>query len=251
VIRIQLIREQSLLSLGQWVLVIAFAYATSGIALAASATSSGTTSSAYEGPSMIAELVTHNSKRESPKVVNRVAISSLGFRMESDPRDGKTKPNLMIQNFQTRQFWLVDQDRRMFVEIPDDDQGASDTQTANDYETGIMTTRVCGDLPKRALGPSAWRGNKVTVWLCERGPIDGIKQFYSPYWRLVVREEHADGRVSELKNIKRMTVKAEAFRPPTGFRSTDINEFMGVIKPLETYQATSVDAKPEDGGQRK
>lgn len=187
----------------------------------------------YDGPSIMAQVVNENRHYPEASFINKLMICRTGLRLETASHSPAEKPNLFIQNFITDQAWLVDQTRKIYVEIPvtDDDLSVAEEE----YASGMAATAACEGLNKKAAGTREWRGFKVSVWDCDPGNGAIIRQLYSPYWGLVVREENTAGISSELRQIKRVEFDPDVFKPPADHRVTDLKELLHGVSELEDY----------------
>lgn len=187
----------------------------------------------YDGPSIMAHVINENRQHPETSFVNKLMISRLGLRLETASHGPSEKPNVFIQNFVTDQAWLVDQTRKIYVEIPETDDELPGVEEG--YTSGMVTTSACEGLNKKAAGTRQWRGFKVSVWDCDLGNGATIRQFYSPYWGLVVREENMAGISSELNQIKPVELDPDLFKPPANYRVTDFRELLQGASKLESY----------------
>ena len=200
----------------------------------------------FRGAPIVAEVVTRQRNADSSmQFTNLVMISSTGMRMASDPQSPGAQPFLFIQNFQTGQAWMLDTDRHLFAELPPEPESdPGDAVISEDgpplslaeFPSGILMHRACMGQPRYGAGTAVWRGNPVTVWVCRLRGGYSVRQYFSPYWNLVVREDMPDGQITELRNIRRAPLEVSLFSPPQGFQKISLPALLGAAAPLQHYQ---------------
>ncbi|MGQ7848689.1 hypothetical protein ACUNV4_29605 [Granulosicoccus sp. 3-233] len=180
----------------------------------------------------------------------RLVYSQWGLRAEQLADDSG---NVFIANHAEDAFWFLDRKRRLVHEIPvvvsdsSAEEGESDVAGPPiagarpgppESAPGVLSVvqlEPCKGMVKVSLGDSVFQGRDVHRWSCL---IDGER--FEEHWfaadpGVVVRMASRDGFVRELTEIHERHASAAYFRPPSHYRSVEIEELINPAVPISSY----------------
>ncbi|MBX2838521.1 MAG: hypothetical protein KTR35_16805 [Gammaproteobacteria bacterium] len=191
-------------------------------------------------PSISAEHVTLSSDGKEVIARSIVQLSPNGMKVFDF---GEGHSSEVIQNFKEDKAWLVNRAQKLVYELPNQDYAESDEWSENrsstvdksefkvtdDYDTkrlGLLSVEPCIGLDPESAGSKVWRGQKVDVWNCGANGQPVSTQYFSPDWRIVVREKRIGGSIEELRSLKRVAFPTKYFNPQKKFRLAKLRELL-------------------------
>ncbi len=93
----------------------------------------------------------------------------------------------------------------------------------------------CEGLEKEALESAMFQGRTVQRWSCLFDGESVEEHWYAQNPGVVVRMATRDGFVSELTEIHRRHAAPAYFRPPSHYRSVEIEELINPAVPISSY----------------
>jgi hypothetical protein len=162
-------------------------------------------------------------------------MSKHGVRIESKGMFNDDNKGLYIQNFHSKESWIVDPKNKIFSLIIEDEQ--ENNNNSNSRMGGIMATHPCldaKDSEKKIEKKIPLAEDNIIVWSCS---IDNkiIKQGYSQRWKIVIWEELPSGNMSKLVNIKKIEFEKGFYMPPKHYREVSLKEFYTGAPALKKY----------------
>lgn len=150
-----------------------------------------------------AELLNYNKFAPKNKYKSKVSVSKHGVKIRSKGMFHDEAQGVYIQNFHSKNSWVIDTKSKIFSLINEPQEEASGESESR--MGGIMATHPCTgykDAEKKMENEKTLTNDSITIWSCHLNNKT-IKQGYSQRWKIIVWEEHPNGNISELINIKK------------------------------------------------
>ena len=187
----------------------------------------------------------------------RITYSLHGLRVE---QQGEAAGNVFIANYSEDAFWFVDRNRHLVHAIPvivgaDTEAGevaatemsgmSAEVLPGDRQDSALSIPRrfsaiqfePCEGLSRVSLGELRFQGRAVQRWSCLFGGEEIEEHWFSDDAGVVVRTETPDGFVSELTDVQsRRFVASTSFRPPSHYRSVEIQELINSAVPISSYR---------------
>ena len=186
----------------------------------------------------------------------RVTYSAHGLRVE---QLGEDSGNVFIANYSEDAFWFLDRNRHLVHAIPvivgasGEKGGAAASELAdgsagpvpddeNDAAQAVperyskIQVEPCNGLSRVSLGEIDFQGGTVQRWSCLYDDEAFEEHWFSGDAGVVVRIETRDGFVSELTDVSKRHVASAYFRPPSHYRSVEIEELINPAVPISSYR---------------
>ncbi|MCU7920994.1 MAG: hypothetical protein KZQ95_21940 [Candidatus Thiodiazotropha sp. (ex Epidulcina cf. delphinae)] len=166
-------------------------------------------------------------------------FSEHGMRTESLlPQSGKPQ-FIVIHNYRTQQEWLVNPARRYFSELPEGKPVSSNDEAASGHETAlpsVLAPTPCAGIKGEKRTTRTIRNTELNVWKCtdEQGRV--YIQHFSTLLGLVIRQETADGEVSELQEIALIDKPPGYFKPSDLWREVTLEAVLTGAPVLPAYE---------------
>lgn len=187
-------------------------------------------------PSISGVMRTFSSNAPDVFVESWVVLSPHGMRVT----DGVSKSEI-IKNFTEQRLWLQDRKAKIQHEInlkalETDFPELAPALMGTGSESNIFGNKPCDTWSGIHEGERIWRGMVVEVWGCEEesGMVVN-RQYFSQQYSIVVRVEHPNSIVEELRNISDLQTQSSDFQPDKEFNLVSYTEFTSGESPLTPY----------------
>ena len=161
----------------------------------------------------------------------RVTYSSKGLRVEQLKDDSG---NVFIANYAEHAFWFLDRKRHLVHSIPVLVTSQDVKNEASSYS--IIQSEPCEGFDKVRGDESVFQGRAVQRWQCLHEGELFEEHWYAKNPGVVVRVETRDGFVSELTEVHQRHAAQAYFRPPSHYRTVEIEELINPAVPISSYR---------------
>jgi len=168
------------------------------------------------------------------KRLSKIRMSHVGVREEEQDLNKSGEARFaMVMNFENGKAWYLVPRRKIYIEMPSADTPGVKT---TDEPGSVLSPAPCeGYSLAERQKVTKHHGRHVEGWLCHSDSTGDVYQFFDPVLRVVVRNEDAKGRVTELRNIQEGTQPDALFTIPEGYRKATMQEIMTGKTELPSY----------------
>ncbi len=166
-----------------------------------------------------------------------VVLSSQGMRITDEITQSE-----IIKNFAEERVWLQDRKSKLrhevdVVEFNELFPELTHYLVGRETKSNVLGSQPCSDWASKLNGERVWRGMVVQDWSCteESGVLINTQYFSEPLG-MVVRVQHPDSMVEELRNIATRENQAKDYQPDAGFKSVSYLEFANIKKTLDSFK---------------
>ncbi len=198
-------------------------------------------------PGIVAEQITFSRNSSAITARASVQLAPDGMRISET---GSSRRLEYVHNFTTQQIWLIDRSRAIKFELEINQHSMDRSTTSDDSnirsnpdgqgvlvpQRGLLSGDPCIDMQPKYVGESKWRGSDVSVWHCIGADGQWLStQYYSLFWRIVVREERSDHIIEELRSISPAKFDANHFFPKNKYRDANLRELLHREQTIDRY----------------
>lgn len=180
-----------------------------------------------------AYLVLSN-ERSGMRERQSVVLSPFGVRLKGNGLLGDNRSGMFITNFTRRHSWIVDEERKIYAQVPEE---LDESNSAVSMTSGIMSTQPCMDALSKSKENTNNKvlGDGVEYYRCT---YDGFstEQYFHTSFGVVIKEEYANGDMSQLMNMRPVSFGSNFFVPPADYKEVPVEEF---YVGLSTYERSA------------